>query len=364
MPSATDQFRDLGQSIWLDFISRDLIDSGHLDELVREGMVTGLTSNPSIFAKAISGDGPYAPAFAKLSGRELSPYDAFVEIAAVDIRDAADALLPVYKGSGGKDGFVSLEVPPALADDAEGTLAEAKRLNEIIDRPNLMVKVPGTAAGIAVLPQLLIAGVNTNVTLLFSPGVYRSIASAYIAGIEARVAEGLEAGGVASVASFFVSRVDTAVDSALPDGSALLGKAAVANARCAYAIFLELTGSERWKALAVKGGQVQRPLWASTSIKNPAYRDVLYVEELIACDTVNTLPEAVIDAVRDHADVRPTILENLKDAKATMSAVRAAGVDLDGIMDTLLVDGLAAFSNDFDVLLERIGLKLGAATVG
>lgn len=364
VPNATDQLSELGQSIWLDFISRDLIDSGHLKQLVEDGVVTGLTSNPSIFAKAISGEGPYQQTLDRLKGREISAYDAFVEIASVDIRDAADALLPIHQRTGGKDGFVSLEVPPALADDAPGTLEEAKRLNTLIDRPNLMVKVPGTPAGIEVLPQLLLTGVNVNVTLLFSPDVYRSVANAYIEGIESRVAAGMTAGGVASVASFFVSRVDTAVDNALPDDSKLRGKAAVANAQRAYGIFLEATGGERWRALAAQGAQVQRPLWASTSTKNPAYRDVLYVEELIAPDTVNTLPEVTIDAVLDHANVRPTIIDNLADAEATMKAVVAAGVDLDGIMDTLLVDGLDAFAKDFDTLLDRIGSKLGTAVPG
>jgi transaldolase len=364
MDRATDALRELGQSIWLDFISRDLIDSGHLDTLVADGVVTGLTSNPSIFAKAISDGGPYEPALAKLKGSDISAYDAFVEIASVDIRDAADALMPVYERTGGKDGFVSLEVPPALADDVDGTFAEAKRLNALIDRPNLMVKVPGSAAGIEALPQLLAAGVNTNVTLLFSPDVYRSVSAAYIDGIEARSAAGLPVGDVASVASFFVSRVDTAVDAALPAGSGLRGKAAVANARRAYGIFMEATGSDRWRALDARGAQVQRPLWASTSTKNPAYRDILYVEELIAPDTVNTLPEATIDAVLDHANVRPTIVDNLADAEATMNGIIAAGVDLDAIMDTLLVDGLGAFARDFDTLLDRIGSKLGTAAAG
>lgn len=364
MLSATDQLRELGQSIWLDFISRDLIDSGHLKQLVDGGVVTGLTSNPSIFAKAISAGGPYQAALEKLKGRDISAYDAFIEIAAVDIQDAADALLPVYEKTSGRDGFVSLEVPPSLAHDVEGTFAEATRLNALIDRPNLMVKVPGTPAGIEALPKLLVAGVNINVTLLFSPDVYRAVADAYIEGIAARADSGLPAGDVASVASFFVSRVDTAVDNALPEDSKLRGKAAVANAQVAYGIFLEATGSERWKALAGQGAQVQRPLWASTSTKNPAYRDVLYVEELIAPDTVNTLPEVTIDAVLNHANVRPTIIGNLDEAASTMAAVKAAGVDLDGIMDTLLVDGLGAFAKDFDTLLEGIGSQLGTAVAG
>ena len=356
------RLRDLGQSIWLDYIQRGLIESGRLARLVDDGIISGVTSNPTIFDKAIAGTSDYEAALqAIIRDGEADPYSAFLALAADDIRAAADTLRPVYDDTAGRDGFVSLEVPPAIAHDRDATIAEARRLFHLVDRPNVMIKVPGTPAGIEALVELIAAGVNVNVTLLFSVDVYERVAEGYIAGLERRREAGAPLDAVASVASFFVSRVDTAADAMLAEGSPLRGKIAVANARLAYERFLHIFGGDRWEALARAGARVQRPLWASTGTKNPAYSDILYVQDLIARDTVNTVPEATLAALLDHLDPRPTIEPNFDDARHVFSEAAEKGIDLDAITARLLDEGLKAFARDFDALLGKIRLRLATA---
>ena len=351
---------EAGQSIWLDTISRAMLTSGQLAAMVREGWITGVTSNPSIFEKAISGSDDYASALADAALRTRDPYEAFVAIAGDDIRDACDVLRPIYDCADGADGFVSLEVPPAIAFDTAATVAEGERLFAAIGRPNLMIKVPGTPEGFEAVEQLIARGVNVNITLLFGLGQYEATAGAYLRGLERRLARGLPVDRVASVASFFVSRLDTAVDPLLPEGSPLRGRAAVANARAAYQRFEATFSGPRWQALSDAGARVQRPLWASTGTKNPAYSDVLYVDELVAPHTVNTLPEGTLRAVLDHGSTAPTIAAGLADSLCDLEGLRAAGIDLDAVTARLLTDGLAAFATDFAKLLARIAAAIGA----
>ncbi|MFN0148640.1 MAG: bifunctional transaldolase/phosoglucose isomerase [Dehalococcoidia bacterium] len=354
-----------GQSAWLDYIRRGLITSGELQRMVDDGWITGVTSNPTIFEKAIAGSADYDEALAALARRGgLTPYDAFVELAAEDIRAACDILRPVYDGSRAKDGYVSLEVPPGIESDAAKTVAEGKRLFALVGRPNVMIKVPGTVEGVRAVEELIAEGVNVNVTLLFALDAYERTAEAYIAGLERRVARGLHVSGIGSVASFFVSRLDSAIDAMLPAGSPLRGKAAVGNARRAYARFRTIFATERWARLAAAGAQVQRPLWASTGTKDPAYSDVLYVEELIAPDTVNTMPEATLRAVLDHASIRPTIAAGLAESEKHLADLAAAGIDLDAVTAKLLTDGLASFEKDFLRLLDRVESGMALARVG
>ena len=356
--------RDLvaaGQSPWLDFIRRDMLTSGELAAMVRDGLITGLTSNPTIFEKALAGSTQYDAQLAGIAARgRINPYDAFVEVAADDIRGAADALRPVFDATGGKDGHVSFELPPAIANDTAATIAEGKRLFALLGRPNVMIKVPGTPEGIAALPALIADGVNVNITLLFAVGAYESAAHGYIEGLERRLAEGLPLSTVAGCASFFVSRVDTSVDAQLPQASGLHGRAAVANARHAYRRFQEIFSGPRWERLETVGARPQRPLWASTGTKNPAYSDVLYVETLVAPHTVNTMPEATLSAVNDHLDIRPMTAADLADAAAVLASLPAAGIDLTAVTDRLLAEGLASFAADFDRLLARIQAVLAA----
>jgi transaldolase len=361
MPASLQRLRAAPQSIWLDFISRPLLDSGDLARMIEDGVVQGLTSNPSIFSKAIAGSNDYDGALAELAGRGVrDPYEAFVALAVEDIRRAADAFSATYRDSGGADGFVSLELPPGIEVDTARSVAEAQRLAGLVGRPNLMIKVPGTPAGIETTRQLIAAGINVNVTLLFSVEQYAGFAEAYIAGIEERQRLGLPLGEVASVASFFVSRVDTAVDPALPEGSPLRGQVAVANALAAYRRFEEITATPRWRALEAAGAHVQRPLWGSTGTKNPAYSDVLYVDRLVLPQSVNTLPLPTIEAFLDHGDGMAVARAAIDGAAATLAALGAAGIDLHAVTARLLDEGLAAFQKDFDVLLQRAGDALGA----
>ncbi len=362
MPGATERLTQIGQSVWLDYISRGLLVSGEVGRMVGEGWITGMTSNPTIFDKAISESGDYEEALqAIIRGGEVDPYEAFVALASEDIRVAADALWPVYEATEAVDGYVSLEVPPGLEHDHEATVAEALRLFRLVDRPNVMIKVPGTPAGVEALTELIAAGVNVNVTLLFSVAVYERVAEAYLAGLEQRLAAGDPLDTIASVASFFVSRVDTAVDAQLPADSPLRGAIAVANARHAYERFRARFAGARWERLAVSGARPQRPLWASTGTKNPAYSDVLYVEELIFPDTVNTMPQATLDAVRDHLTVAHVAGEALDTARHLLAEASAAGVDLDVVTDALLVEGLAAFERDFLALMAKLDRRLMTA---
>ncbi|HZT38941.1 MAG TPA: bifunctional transaldolase/phosoglucose isomerase [Bryobacteraceae bacterium] len=360
-----------GQSVWLDYIRRSLITGGGLRRLIEEDGLRGVTSNPSIFEKAIADAAEYKDI---LDAAEYRDYDAkalYELIAVRDVRDAADILRPVYDASGARDGYVSLEVSPALAHDTQGTLEEARRLWKAVDRPNLMIKVPGTAEGVPAVRQLISEGINVNVTLLFAQSAYEQVVEAFIAGLEQRLARGLEIRNVASVASFFISRIDTAVDDLLAakiEAAAdagersrlaeLMGKAAIANAKLTYRRSQQLYSSARWRQLVSHGAQKQRLLWASTSAKNPKYRDVMYVEELIGPDTVNTMPPATFDAFRDHGRVRQSLTEDVDNAAAAMDALAAAGVALKEVTDRLLEDGIRQFDTAFLQLLQTTSQRL------
>jgi transaldolase len=365
-------FRELaahGQSVWLDYIRRDLIATGELARLVDEGLA-GLTSNPAIFERAVTGSSEYADRIESLSRQGLEPQAIYERLAIRDIRDVADALAPRYASSGARDGYVSLEVSPRLARDTQGTIAEARRLWRAVDRPNLMIKVPGTAEGLPAVRTLLAEGINVNVTLIFSCDTYAQIAEAHATALEDRVARGEDVGRVASVASFFVSRIDSAVDSLIgkraassarldeqPALAALLGRAAIASARLAYRHYLDHVRTERWQALAARGAQPQRLLWASTSTKNPDYRDVMYVEELIGSYTVNTVPPATLAAFRDHGRARPSLTEQPAAAAETMAALADFGISMRNVTDELLERGVRLFAEAFDKLLAAIAEK-------
>jgi transaldolase/glucose-6-phosphate isomerase len=349
------QLHDAGVSIWLDVIRRNLLTSGQFERMIREDALTGVTSNPTIFEKAISGSTDYDEAIRDLLARGVDdPMEMFFATALDDVRQAADLLADANRASGGKDGFASFEVTPDLAHDTIGTIAQARQLWDRFGRPNAMIKVPGTAEGIPAIEELTAVGVNVNVTLLFSVDRYRQAAEAYLTGLERRVAAGEPVDGIASVASFFVSRVDTAADRILPESSPLRGKVAVANARRAYTLFLHLTEGERWRALESAGANVQRPLWASTGTKNAEYSDVLYVEELIAANTVNTMPEHTLNAFKDHGSVRPTIEEGMAEAERTLAKAAEEGLDLDAVTAQLLDEGVASFEESYRTLLEVI----------
>ncbi len=363
------QLLDQGQSPWLDNISRALLRDGTFQALLDRGIV-GMTSNPSIFQKAIGGSDAYDDELRRLVRAGTSAADIYDDLVLDDIRAAAALLRPVYERTGGRDGYVSIEVAPALADDTERTLREARRLFSYLNRPNVMIKIPGTPAGVPAIRQAIADGINVNVTLLFAVESYRAVAEAYLAGLEERAAAGWSIGGIASVASFFVSRVDTAVDTrldALIEGAgdaartaalgALKGTAAIANARIAYAAFAEVFAGPRWAALAAKGARTQRPLWASTSVKTPGVRDVRYVEELIGPDTVDTMPDATIAAVLDHGVVRRTLDADIAGARATLDRLARAGIHLDEITERLQRDGVAQFAAAFDDLNRTITAK-------
>lgn len=352
------ELNSFGQSIWLDYIRRDFVTGDGLAKLIAEDGLTGMTSNPAIFEKAIGGGNEYAPAIRALKSKGLDAMGLYEALAIEDIRSAADRLRPVFEASDGRDGYVSLEVSPYLANDTAATVVEAHRLWREVSRPNLMIKVPATKAGLPAIEQLIAQDMNVNVTLLFARGMYEQVAERYIAGLERRLAEGLDIDRIASVASFFVSRIDAAVDPRLPE--ALRGKTAIANAKLAYESYLRLFSDARWEKLAEKGARPQRLLWASTSTKNPAYRDVLYVEELIGSNTVNTLPPATLDAFRDHGLPRASLEEHLPEAHATLAAVEKH-LRLEEVTDTLLVDGVKLFADAFDKLLAAVEAARNAA---
>jgi transaldolase len=354
------ELHEAGQSIWLDFLRRDLITGGGLARHTSEDGVTGVTSNPTIFAKAITGSSDYDEAIGRIASRgTASPLDVFYELALADIRMAADLFAPVYEQTDGADGFVSFELEARLAHDVRQSIAAAQYLVERIGRPNVMIKIPATTEGIEVVEELTAAGINVNITLLFSPEMYWQTALAYRAGLERRLADGLPLDHVASVASFFVSRIDTVVDPLLPEGSPLQGRVAIANAKRAYQHFQHLFSGDRWARLSQAGARVQRPLWASTGTKNPAYSDVLYVEELVGPETVNTMPEATLDAFRAHGRVRPgAVVENAPQTAAMLSLLAEQGIDLDVVAAHLLEDGLAAFDADLAKVVATIESKL------
>ena len=355
-----------GQSPWLDLVRRTLITSGELGRLIDDG-ITGVTSNPSIFGKAIGGSTDYDEEVARIAndGEDHDPLEVFEALAIVDIQMAADVLRPLYDATEGRDGFVSFEVEPRLARDAAGTIEAARRLWGLLDRPNVLIKIPGTPEGLPAIERSIADGISVNVTLLFSVEAYAGVAAAYQRGIERRIEAGEPVDRVASVASFFVSRVDSAVDARLPEGSELRGTAAIANTKLAFERFRAIFSGERWDGLAASGARVQRPLWASTSTKNPAYRDTLYVEELVGRDTVNTMPMNTVDAVRDHGVIRPSAIEDgLDEAKARIGALAEQGISLDEVTATLLQEGIVSFARDLDALLQSIATKLEQVRTG
>lgn len=356
---------ELGQSIWLDYIRRDLVDGGGLVKLITEDGLRGLTSNPAIFEKAIAGSSLYDASLAgHVRAGQKSPEQLAEVLAIEDIRMAADVFWPVYQDTQGLDGYVSLEVSPYLASNTERSLEEARRLWRTVGRPNLMIKVPGTAAGVPVIRTLIAEGINVNVTLLFSREAAAAVAEAYLQGLEARVARGEPVDRIASVASFFISRIDTAVDALLAlqgeRGRALLSRVAIANAKLAYQDYLALIASPRWAALAAQGAQPQRLLWASTGTKNPALADTLYVEELIGPQTVNTVPPATLDAFRDHGEAADRLLGGVAEADAVLQELAVLGVPLPVITEQLVVDGVKLFVDAWDKLLAAIEAKRDA----
>ncbi len=368
---ATNPLKDLlkfGQSVWLDYIRRDLITSGELKRLIEEDGLRGMTSNPAIFEKAIAGSTDYADILASLRNRPDLDAKARYEIIAIrDIQDAADLLRPVYQESKRRDGYVSLEVSPYLARDTQGTIEEARRLWKAVDRPNVMIKVPGTAEGVPAFEQLISEGININVTLLFSQEVYQRVAEAYIRGLQKFSADSSEVSRMASVASFFISRIDNSVDAEISARlksaknpqeeqklKRLLGKVAIANGKLAYQRYLNIFSGAQWDQLRAKGAQTQRVLWASTSTKNPAYPDILYVQEMIGPDTVNTMPPATFDAFRDHGQPRETLTEGIDEAKQVMQDLADVGISIDNITDKLTDDGVRLFEEAFDKLLAAV----------
>jgi len=358
------ELEKLGQSVWFDFIRRSLITSGELQALIGKG-VRGITSNPAIFEKAIAGSNDYDEAIKTLIKTEKSINEIYESLAIEDISMAADLLRGIYDSSNAKDGYVSLEVNPHLADDTEKTIAEATRLFETLNRPNVMIKVPATLAGIPAITELIGSGVNVNVTLIFGLENYKIVAEAYLAGLEKLLTSGPSVKGghsvdrVASVASFFVSRVDSAVDKALAEKNvtALQGKIAVANSKIAYAEFKKIFSGPRWEQLKNNGARVQRVLWASTSAKNPDYPDTIYVDELIGPDTVNTLPPATLDDFIDHGRVAETLTRGVAEAQQQIAKLAELDIDLNAITQQLQQDGVAAFAKPFDALMQSIADK-------
>jgi transaldolase/glucose-6-phosphate isomerase len=363
-----------GQSPWLDFIRRKTLNDGTLRRYVEQDGIRGVTANPTIFAQAIGAGDDYAAQIAELAGSGVAAPDLFEHLALVDIAQAADIMRPVFDEAR-SDGFVSIEVSPEKAFETQPTIDEAKRWWKKIDRPNLLVKIPATAEGLPAIEECIASGVNINVTLIFALAFYERVMEAYIRGLERRVEAGLDVRDCNSVASFFVSRVDTAADKLIQSEIAaakskaerkqlegLLGKAANANAKVAYQRFLEVFGSERFKKLQAKGAKVQRPLWASTGTKNPAYSDILYVQELIGPDSVNTMPPATIDAFRDHGVARRTIDEGIEDARRVLDGLADAGISLDAITDNLQAEGVEAFSKSFDQINETTAAKAAQIT--
>jgi transaldolase len=363
MPELSELAR-YGQSVWFDFIRRSLITSGELADLVEKG-VRGVTSNPAIFEKAIAGTADYDPDIRALAAEGKTAAQIYEALAVTDIRLAADVLAPVYRATDGLDGYVSLEVDPLLARDSARTVAEAVRLYETVDRPNVMIKIPGTTEALSAVSETLAAGVNVNVTLIFAIDTYAAVADAHMSGLERLAAAGPTARGghplarAASVASFFVSRLDTALEKELARKGApeLCGRIGVANCKLAYAEFKRITAAPRWQSLAAKGARPQRVLWASTSTKNPAYPDTLYVDELIGPDTVNTIPPDTLRAFIDHGRAAPTLTRDLDTARRHLDRIAALGIDLDAVTRQLQEDGVKAFVTPFQALMGSIESK-------
>jgi len=366
------QLQTFGQSIWLDFIRRGMIVSGELGRLIEENGLKGVTSNPSIFEKAIAESSDYDSAIRSLAREGKSAAQIYEELVVEDIRQTADLFRPLYDRMDGRDGFVSLEVSPHLAHDTDGTVREARHLWAKVDRPNVLIKVPGTVEGLPAIRQLISEGINVNVTLLFGLSRYQAVAEAYIAGLEERAAGGLPLGRISSVASFFLSRIDVLVDpllekklqegGRLADSASLLrGKVAIASAKAAYQLYKEIHKEERFRKLAAKGARPQRVLWASTSSKDPAFSDVKYVEALIGADTVNTVPLETLIAYRDHGNPAPRLEEDLEASKRVLQQLKETGIDLDAVTLQLENEGIEKFVNPFDKLLKTLEGKKNSA---
>jgi transaldolase len=362
-----------GQSIWLDFMQRSLVTNGELQRLIENDGIRGLTSNPTIFQKAVEASSDYDELFAKMAPQGKSVAQVYDALTLRDIQDAARIFRPVWEATGHRDGYCSLEVSPKLAHDTKGSVEEARRLWKALGAPNVMVKIPGTVEGAPAIEQCISEGININVTLLFSQEAYRTVAEAYLRGLERRVQEGKDVSGLASVASFFVSRIDSEVEKRIGQARAagvddkrsrlfdgLLGKVAIANAKLAYRMYQSLFSGPRWEALAKKGAHTQRVLWASTGTKSPKFSDVLYVEELVGPDTVNTIPPPTLDAFRDHGKVRPSLTEDLSGAESTMHKLEEAGIAMKAVTDTLVSEGVQKFAESFDELFKAIGARLRA----
>jgi transaldolase/transaldolase/glucose-6-phosphate isomerase len=364
-----------GQSVWLDYIRRSLITTGELQRLIDNDGLKGLTSNPTIFQKAIEGSEDYDDLFREWAPKGASAGDVFEVLAIRDIGDAARIYRPVFEQARHRDGYCSIEVTPTLAHDTQGTVVEARRLWQKLGVQNVMVKIPGTVEGTPAIEQCVAEGININVTLLFSQDAYVAVAEAYIRGLEKRAARGEDVSKSASVASFFVSRIDSLVEktiagrekTATPQQRALFdevtGKVAIANAKQAYQKYKKLFSGPRWQKLADKGAKTQRVLWASTGTKNPKYSDVLYIEELIGPDTVNTIPPATLDAFRDHGKVRPTLEQGIDQADAVMRKLEQSGISMKAVTDQLVTDGVKSFSDSFEELLSAVGSRLKAGGV-
>jgi transaldolase len=360
--SRLQQLSELGQSVWIDVLSRDMLRSGELERLMREDAVVGVTSNPTIFQKALAVGDAYDEQLKEELKEERDPKELFIRLAGKDVGEACDLLRRVWDGGGGQDGYVSIEVDPTLADDTAGTIAEASRLHELIDRPNLFVKIPATEAGLPAIEEMIARGKSINVTLIFSLERYVEVAEAYVRGLERLVEAGGDPSSITSVASFFVSRVDTEADRRLDELGGhddLKGKLAVANAKLAYQRYKDIFTDERWEPLATAGATPQRCLWASTSTKNPDYRDVMYVEQLIGPKTVNTMPLETVSAFQDHGKVALTLEQGVDEAERVLERLAEAGVDYDDVTATLEREGVEKFSDSFAELIDGIRAKSG-----
>ena len=370
------ELHDVGQSIWLDSIDRRMLHDGELDRRIRDDALTGMTSNPTIFQKALASSNAYDEQIVGAEEDGLTSWELFELLETTDVRDACDAFAGVYSSTRGADGYVSIEISPGVSHNADAAVEEARRLWKTVDRPNVMVKVPGTVGGAVAVRRLIAEGINVNITLLFAIEAHDRVIEAYMAGLEDRVKSRQPIDGLASVASFFVSRVDTEIDKRLDAMIAkaqpaekerlqlLKGRAAIANAKLAYRLFKQKFSGPRWEALAKQGARGQRPLWASTSTKNPAYRDVMYVEELIGPDTVDTMPPATIEAFADHGVVERTVDKKVAVAEGLLKEIEAVGISMREVTEKLLVDGIASFQKSFDELIAGLESKIGSLTPG
>ena len=354
MSSIIEKLTDIGQSLWMDNIQRKLLENGEIKSLIAKGDIRGMTSNPTIFNNAISKTNDYDAALVPLAWAGWDPEKIFWELVIEDIKEACDLFAPLYEESNGGDGYVSIEVSPYLAHDTEATSVQAQQLWARVARPNLMVKIPATKEGIPAIRQATAAGINVNITLIFSLARYAEVMNAYLQGLEDRVAGGQAIDHIASVASFFVSRVDSKVDDRLPKDSPLRGKAAIANAKLAYDEFTKTFAGDRWEKLKAKGGRVQRPLWASTSTKNPAYPDTIYIDNLIGPDTVNTVPVETLNAYRDHGLPKARIERNVEEAAAVLKNLAHLGISIDAVTQQLEDEGVEKFNKPFDNIMAKL----------